>query len=200
MADLGDQDAARRERDARLALLLQRSAGGEARCFEDFYDATVAYAHALARRMVRPADVDDLLAEAYFQAWREAPRFDVTRGSPVSWLLTLLRSRALDLLRRQRAAPDGEPLPDGADAAGALRDEHPGPEDLLAGCQAGSRLHAALAALAPNERWVLGLAYYRELSHSEISTTTGLPLGTVKSLIQRAQQRLRGTLAAGGPR
>lgn len=197
MTDAGESDPARRERDARLAALLQRSADGQSRAFEDFYDATVAYAHALARRMVRPADVDDLLADAFFQAWREAPRFDAARGSAVTWLLTLVRSRALDLLRRQRAKPDGEALPE---TACALRDEHPGPEDLLAGCQAGSRLHAALAALAPHERWVLGLAYYRELSHSEISATTGLPLGTVKSLIQRAQQRLRGRLNAGGHR
>lgn len=181
------------ERDRRLAALMAATVAGDARAFEAFYDTTVAYAHALAWRMVSGADIDDLLADTYFQAWREAPRFDPARGSAVTWLLTLLRSRALDLLRRRRAAPDGEALAEPA-VGEALPDERPGPDELLAGCEAGTRLHAALATLAPKERWVLGLAYYRDLSHSEICAATGLPLGTVKSLILRAQQRLRHAL------
>lgn len=179
--------AARAERDAALAALMQRVAHGDAQAFAEVYDATIGYARALARRMVRPADLDDVLADAYFQAWREAPRFDAARGSAVTWLLTLVRSRALDLLRHQRAAPDAQPLPEGVDAA----DECPGPDALLQGTQSGGRLHAALTALSADERWVLGLAYYCEMSHSQIAAATGLPLGTVKSLILRAQHRLR---------
>lgn len=188
-------DVLRAERDAALARLLQAVAGGDASAFEAFYDGTIGYARALARRIVRPADLDDLLADAYFQAWREAARFDVQRGSAVTWLLTLVRSRALDLLRHQRAAPDSEALPDAATEF--VADEHPGPETLLAASQAGSLLQAALAALSAHERWVLALAYYREMSHSQISATTGLPLGTVKSLILRAQIRLREQLNPG---
>lgn len=188
-------DALRAERDAGLARLLQAVAGGDTTAFEAFYDGTIGYARALARRMLRPGDIDDLLADAYFQVWREAIRFDAERGSAVTWLLTLVRSRALDLLRHQRAAPDAEALPDGA--AEALADTGAGPDMLLGASQAGSALHAALASLSAHERWVLGLAYYREMSHSQISAATGLPLGTVKSLIQRAQTRLRERLHAG---
>jgi RNA polymerase sigma-70 factor, ECF subfamily len=184
-----DEARQREQRDAGLARMLQAVAAGDALAFEAFYDGTIAYAQALARRMVRPADLDDLLADAFFQVWREAARFDPQRGSAVTWLLTLVRSRALDLLRRQRAAPDGEVLPESA--AETIADGLPGPDDLLNGAQAGSLLQRALAALSGNERWVLGLAYYREMSHSQISATTGLPLGTVKSLILRAQTRLR---------
>jgi RNA polymerase sigma-70 factor, ECF subfamily len=182
----------RAERDTLLAGLLAEAAAGKTTAFESFYDATIAYARALARRMVKAADLEDLLAEAYFQAWREAPRFDAERGSAVTWLLTLVRSRALDLLRRQRASreveADTESLPEAAS-------ELPGPDELLSGAQAGTQLHAALAQLSPNERWVLGLAYYAELSHREICEQTGLPLGTVKSLILRAQNKLREQLA-----
>ncbi|WP_428421515.1 RNA polymerase sigma factor [Methylibium sp.] len=179
--------AARCERDARLAELLCQSAAGSASAFEAFYDATFGHARALARRMVRPADLDDLLADAFFQAWREASRFDGQRASAVTWLLVIVRSRALDLLRRQRAAREVESVTDADELAGTA----PGPDELLSGTQAGTQLHAALAELSPGERWVLGLAYYRDLSHSEISAVTGMALGTVKSSIRRAQEKLR---------
>ena len=71
-----------------------------------------------------------------------------------------------------------------------------GPPDLPARAQAGSRLHQALSGLSAQERWVLGLAYYRELTHAEIAAATQLPLGSVKSLITRAQHKLRAHLAA----
>jgi RNA polymerase sigma-70 factor, ECF subfamily len=183
--------AARAERNDALAALLRQAAAGDARAFETFYDATIGYAHALARRMLRPADVQDVLADSFFQAWREAQRFDATRGNAVTWLLTLVRSRALDLLRHQRASPEVEATDDTLEAPAP----QPGPEDLLAGTQADTQVHAALAGLSPHERWVLGLAYYRDLSHREISSETGLPLGTVKSLILRAQAKLRERLA-----
>ena len=61
--------------------------------------------------------------------------------------------------------------------------------------EASSRLHAALAQLSANERWVLGLAFFRDCSQSEIAAATGMPLGTVKSLVTRAQHKLRETLA-----
>ncbi|HSW06387.1 RNA polymerase sigma factor [Aquabacterium sp.] len=191
-------DAVRVERDRRLAGWLAQAAGGDARAFEHFYDATVAYAHVLARRLLREADVDDVLAESYFQCWREAARFDASRGSAVTWLLTRVRSRAIDLRRQQQheateAAAGGES--DEGTLAGLVA-QLPGPDELLALAQAGSRLYSALAALSPQERWVLGLAYFRELSHAATAQATGLPLGTVKSLLLRAQQKLRGLMSA----
>ncbi|TMH10511.1 MAG: sigma-70 family RNA polymerase sigma factor, partial [Betaproteobacteria bacterium] len=166
------------ERDAQLVALLQAAASGNATAFESVYDLTVAYAEALARRMLPSADVDDVVADAYFQAWRDARQFDAERGSPVTWLLTILRSRALDLLRHRKASP--EVVAGDEDTSHAC--EAAGPPDLLASVEAHSRLHRALSALSAQERWVLGLAYYRELSHREVSEQTGLPLGSVKSL------------------
>jgi RNA polymerase sigma-70 factor, ECF subfamily len=77
-------------------------------------------------------------------------------------------------------------------------DELPGPEAILALSQSHARLHAAVQALSANERWIVGLAYFRDLSHSEIAQFTDLPLGTVKSHLNRAQARLRASLAAPG--
>ena len=178
--------------DEPLAACLARAAAGQATAFEAFYDATVGPARALARRMLDAADVPDVLADAYFDAWRQAARYDPTRGSAVAWLLTMVRSRALDHLRwqrRQTVVPAGDALPD-------LASTEPDPSEQLWQQQAGSRLHAALAGLSVAERWVLGLAYFRDLSHAAIAQATGLPLGSVKSLIGRAQSKLRRQLAS----
>lgn len=181
----------RARRDLELAELLQAASQGSAGAFESFYDRTASYAYALARRMVRPDDLDDVLADAYFQVWREAARFDPARGSAVTWLLTLVRSRALDLLRRQRALAQIETPVETPEEATDAPSALPGPDEVLAVARAGSRLHAALATLSVNERWVLGLVYFRDLTHAQIAECTGIPLGSVKSLLLRSQAKLR---------
>ena len=188
-------DPSRATRDLRLAGLLAGAANGNGDDFEAVYDATVGYARALARRILAGADLDDALADAYLDAWRLCTRFDPARGSAVTWLLMLVHSRALDLWRRRAHT---HPPPDGAAAASpadqpARTDADPG--HALWQLQAGQRLHDALDTLSPQERWVLGLAYFRELSHATIAQATGLPLGTVKSLIQRAHAKLKPLLA-----
>ena len=97
-----------------------------------------------------------------------------------------MRSRALDRLRRPPPAGEAEAIEPGVD------DD---PADRLWQQQAGRRLDAALRQLNAAERWVLGLAFFRELSHSQIAQATGLPLGSVKTHLLRAQARLRSTLA-----
>jgi len=189
MARISETD--RRARDARLAACVEAAARGDAAAFERFYDQTTGAAQALARRfMPGRADVEDLLADAYFGAWRGAARFDAARGSALGWLLAIVRSRAIDALRQRAAHPGTDRDPDDEAAA-----EDTDPADRLWRAQAGSRLDEALRGLRPAERWVLALAYFRALSHSEIARTTGLPLGTVKTAILRAQARLRAVLA-----
>jgi RNA polymerase sigma-70 factor (ECF subfamily) len=196
--------AERAERDLRLAGLVQAAARGDSRAFEAFYDATFAYARTLARRVLRGAGeaaVEDLLADAYFEAWRHTARFDAARGSAVSWLLTIVRSRAIDALRSAAASPGAAGITGSAGSAADEADAPRGtasaadPAERLWRAEAGTRLHTALGGLAPGERWVLGLAYLREMSHAEIAAATGLPLGTVKSHALRAQRKLRVVLA-----
>lgn len=179
------------ERDSQLAALLQSAAGGDARSFEAFYTATVRPAMALARRVAGDAYAEDVLAETYFQAWREAARFDSGRGSAMSWLLTLARTRALDRLRQETLRHGGAAGAPAHDPDATQECEDPAPPDLLESVEARSRLHDLIAQLSPNERWVLGLAYFREHTQSEIARITGMPLGTVKSLMNRAQHKLR---------
>jgi len=181
-------------RDAQLAGLLRAAAGGDGAAFESFYNGTSRYAMAVVRRIAGDVHAEDVLSDCYLQAWRSAKDFDAGRGSPLSWLLTMARSRALDRMRQETLRHGGLSGAPEFDPDSSETGQDPGPEQLLESVEAGSRLHAALSLLSANERWVLGLAYFREHSQSEIAGITGLPLGTVKSLITRAQHKLRETL------
>jgi RNA polymerase sigma-70 factor, ECF subfamily len=192
-SDISDADKAR---DRELTALVAASANSDARAFEMFYERTIHYAFAAARRIVGDAYADDVLAESYFQAWRDASRYDATRGNPIAWIVTIVRSRSLDRLRQETLRHGGlSGAPDFDE--NAIEDSAvPGPDSLMEHVQAKSALHAAMAQLSANERWCLGLAYFRDLSHSEIAAATCLPLGTVKTLISRSQQKLRHALIA----
>jgi RNA polymerase sigma-70 factor, ECF subfamily len=183
-------------RDHELATLVATSAEGDARAFEVFYERTIHYAFAAARRIVGDAYADDVLAESYFQAWRDASRYDATRGNPIAWIVTIVRSRGLDRLRQESLRHGGLSGAPAFDEAAIEESAVPGPDALIEHTQAKSALHIAMATLSANERWCLGLAYFRDLSHSEIAATTGIPLGTVKTLISRSQQKLRNALSA----
>ncbi len=160
------------------------------------YDAMVGRVYGLALRITRQVQLAEEVAEdTFWQIWRQAPRFDVARGTAMAWIMTMARSRALDALRRRDPAEceaDIETLVEGGGS------DSPGPQDLLEAVQQGSLLHAALARLDPLPRQLVALAFFRGLSHEEIADQTGMPLGTVKSHIRRALERLRRLLAPAG--
>jgi RNA polymerase sigma-70 factor, ECF subfamily len=182
-------------RNRELAALIACAATGDARAFETFYERSVHFVSNIARRIVGSNHLEDVLADAYFQAWRDATRFDASRGNAMSWIVTIARSRALDRLRLENVRHAGMSGAPDADAHSTEDETTPGPDTLLEQLQSESALHRAMATLSANERWCLALAYYREHSHSEIAAFTGLPLGTVKSLINRSQQKLRELLS-----
>lgn len=158
----------------------------------ELYEAMVGRVYGLALRITRNVQTaEEVTEDAFWQAWRQAPRFDSSRGTAVAWVMTIARSRALDALRRV------DPAESLADEEDRRPDEAAGPEDLLAAAEAGSRLQLALQGLEPLPRQLVALAFFRGLSHEEIADHTGLPLGTVKSHIRRALGRLRESLMPG---
>lgn len=175
--------------DAQLAALIARIARQDERALEALYDATSRRVHTLARRMLQNrALAEEVVEDCYWQVWRQAARFDAERGRPMTWLLAVARSRAIDALRRdQRFQHD--PLPE-ADALEATASAAP-PQDLLDATRGAGALHAALLRLDARSRQLIGLAFFRGLTHEEIAEREQLPLGTVKSLIRRALQALR---------
>jgi len=133
------------------------------------------------------------LQEAYVNAWRNASAFDPAKGTAMTWLITLARYRALSLRRKA-----GREIPADieADFAG-LTDPAPGPlAEAMRGSEAAA-LHACLDELEGRPREAILLAYFRGLTHHELSRHMSVPLGTVKSWIRRSLSRLKGCLDQG---
>lgn len=115
--------------------------------------------------------------------WHKAQQFDPTRAGVATWIFTIARNRRIDMLRKQKRA-EPEELPWGPEP-------EPDQVDALAVQQDTARLQQALAVLPENQRILIERAYFNDLSHTEIAETTGLPLGTIKSRIRLALERLR---------
>jgi RNA polymerase sigma-70 factor (ECF subfamily) len=179
--------------ESRLRGWIARIARGDEEALGRLYDDTLGRVHGLALRITRDRQAaEEVVEDVYWQVWRQALRFDASRGGAMAWLLTITRSRALDSLRRADEA-EAHPEPETLIAAEASADGDP--QDLLAATQRDSRLHAALASLDALPRQLLALAYFRGLTHEEIAAHAGLPLGTVKSHIRRALAALKQRLA-----
>jgi len=172
--------------------LIQRIAHGDRAALADLYDGTAALVHGLTMRILRDrSTAEEATADTFVQAWRQADRWDASRGSPLAWLLMLARSRALDRLRacgprRVECEPSDESL--GADAGS------PTPEEDAAVAERRRLVRGALARLVPEQRRLIELAYFEGFSHTEIAASLGQPLGTVKTRIRLGMTRLRENL------
>lgn len=152
------------------------------------YDATLGHVYGVAVRITQDQDAaEDVVAETYLQAWQQAGRYSIERGTPLAWLLNMCRSRALDSLRRRATAADKGAREETASSTDAEDD----PLSLVIALQAGERLREAIATLPAIVQQLVGMAFFRGLSHQEIARATSLPLGTVKSHLRRAQEVLR---------
>jgi len=179
--------------ETRLRGWIAAMASGDQQALGALYDSTAGRVYGLALRITRNAQAaEDVSVEVYWQAWRQALRFDAARGNAMTWLLTIARSRALDHLRR---ADDAEPHPEPETLVAAESSSEGDPRDLLEATERHHAVHAALATLDALPRQLLALAFFRGLTHEEIAASTGLPLGTVKTHIRRALASLRATLA-----
>ncbi|MDJ0657150.1 MAG: sigma-70 family RNA polymerase sigma factor [Xanthomonadales bacterium] len=175
-----------------LAADLAGIASGDERSLGRLYDATVDQVFNLARSIVRdPDEAEEVVFDTFSQIWRTADRYSPERGSPRAWITVMTRSRALDRLRR-RAASAGQVDLSAIDEPEA---EGPGPDHLLDLLNRGSAVHRALTSLTEIQRQVVSLAYFRDLSYTEVATRLGLPLGTVKSHGFRALKTLRQVLS-----
>ena len=152
------------------------------------YDATSRVVYGLVLRIVGDASAaEEVLLDVYMQVWRQASRYSEDRGSPMAWLTTIARSRALDRLRagsqdRQRSQPL-ELVGHQATSIGA--------DDAAMASELQKFIHRALDTLSPEQREVIELAYYRGLSHREIALELGQPLGTVKTRTRLGMIKLR---------
>lgn len=183
-------DMDREQLSSELAGLINRVAAGDRGAFRRIYDLQAPRLHAVALRITRQGPLAaDAMHDAFLQVWRNAGRFDLERGNPEAWLVSLVRYRALDIARRRgREVPD-EDMPE-------PMDEGPDPLEQLASSQDAAALHACLGQLEAERRRLLVLAFVEGLSHTEVAERLEMPLGTVKSWIRRSLQSLRVCLDA----
>ena len=130
-----------------------------------------------------PDLAEECTQEVMTTLWNKAHMFDPAKASVSTWIFTIARNRKIDLLRKQRR-PEPEDLTWGPEA-------EPDQADVMGLQQETEQLGVAMAKLPPEQRLLIERAYFGELSHSEIAAETGLPLGTIKSRIRLALDRLR---------
>ncbi|MGB5833886.1 MAG: sigma-70 family RNA polymerase sigma factor [Thiohalocapsa sp.] len=175
-----------------LLALVGRIGAEDSDALGRFYDLTINRVYGLAMRILgRVEDAEDAAAEVYLQVWRKASTYSASRGPVMAWLQIMCRSRALDLLRRR--GPSGGDSTLDIDQIADLRCASP--PELVATLEVNRSLNDALQGLSSQQRQLIALAFFQDLSHSEIADRVGLPLGTVKSHIRRAQQILRSALS-----
>jgi RNA polymerase sigma-70 factor (ECF subfamily) len=199
--------------DAVLQSLISRIALQDQKALTELYRALVGRVYSAALRVVRdPATAEEVAEDTFWQIWRQATRFDAARGTALSWIMTVVRSRALDALRARERTMANTVLVDtraaalevesGAEQTTSLdsaenldgartRD----PRELVSALQEFRLLEQSLSRLEPTSRQLVDLAFFAGLTHDEIATQTGMPLGTVKSRIRRALGSLRSYLA-----
>lgn len=183
-----------KEENALLLELLEQARQGSSEAFETLYDRTARWLLAEVRSVVRDGQAEDVLAETYLQVWNSLNSYDGRRAPPGAWLRMIARSRALDHLRREKV--HGFALGNGP--AAALReavDGADGPEQILSSAESRRLVWLSLSGLSQDEKTVIGLAYFRDHTQHEIARIIGLPVGTVKSMMLRAQDKLRTDLA-----
>ena len=182
--------------DDRLAGWISAIVDHDERALAAFYDVTVARVFGLVQRIVRRTSLaEEVVEDTYFQVWRQAARFEASRGSAMTWLLSIARSRAIDAVRHE-ARFQHDALDE---AAPALACGAAGSDELLDLARHRAELYRALMHLGAQPRQLVSLAFFRGLSHEEIAAQTQLPLGTVKSQIRRALSSLRESLGGSAP-
>ena len=169
--------------------LVRRMALKDGRALEAFYDRYHRVAFALVLRIVRVRqEAEDVLAEVFWQVWRQSARYSPSRGKPLSWLLTIARTRAIDNLRASTRRPEldksGDEIEEAADSRGSQEDPS---------LRAGARLAVSrcLELLSREQRVPLEMAYFQGMSHSEIAAALNQPLGTMKDRIRTGMMNLR---------
>lgn len=184
--------------DKLASMLLKSSTGADPQDTQfQLWVTTLGKVYGLALRITGKAEsAEEVVSDVYFQAYREAQRFDAQRGVVIAWLLMLTRSRALDHLRRRDIA-ESHPEPHSLHPEHHLADGNP--LDRLLELEGNARLREAMNELLPLQRQMLALAFFRDFTHQEIAGQTGIPLGTVKSHIRRALEKLKPLLISEAP-
>ncbi|NOT70764.1 MAG: sigma-70 family RNA polymerase sigma factor [Hyphomicrobium sp.] len=175
-----------------LSNLLGRVALKDRAAFADVYRATSSKLYGITLRILRRPDLaDEVLQEVYVKVWDRAADFDPKIASPITWLATIARNRALDEVRKKR--------PESIEDYPELLDVASGEETALAAVmrgEDGKRLADCLSRLEDGKRQMVVLAYCEGLSRDELAEKYGQPANTIKTWLRRSLAQLKGCLGS----
>ena len=170
------------------AALIQKIVQRDESALAALYDRYASLLSSLLNRILRDTQAsEEILQDVFYQLWRNAAQFDPARGSLPGWLAVIARNRAISRLRRHNPSEGEELLETTVIVPANL-------ENALAQQQLLGRVKGALENLSSEQRAAIELAYFEGLTHSEIASKTGDPLGTVKTRIRSAVERLKRNL------
>lgn len=178
----------------RLRRAMARLAGGERAALEEIYRATSAKLFGICFRILGDEkEAEDALQDVYLTLWRRADRYDPQRASPIAWLATFARNRAVDRLRsgkvRRASVPDSEALD--------VADERPGADEQMIDAERTARVYGCIEKLDATPRDAIRSAFLDGRTYAELAERDGVPLGTMKSWIRRGLARLKTCMEAG---
>src|SRR5258706_1699910 len=180
------------------ALLMERILQRDAQALEALYDRYARPVYSLVLRISQqPASAEEIVQDVFMQLWRNAKHYQATRGPLEPWLFTVARNRALDFLRlkreKQRRREDSVDFDLRPSAV-----VQPDPEGAMDQSRRAEKVRTLMNSLPEPQRRAIELAFFEGMTHSEISTAIGEPLGTVKSWIRGGLLRLRESLEEAG--
>jgi RNA polymerase sigma-70 factor (ECF subfamily) len=179
--------------------LMRKIALRDSAALDAFYERYHRLVFSLVLRVIRVReDAEDVVVDVFWQIWQQAGRYDESRGKPVTWLLTIARTRAIDALRSSNRQAAHISLAATADTPEDRRPsaiaETPGDPGILADTRQAVRV--ALKSLPDQQRIPLEMAYFEGMTHTEIAETLNQPLGTMKDRIRMGMSHLRRQLKA----
>lgn len=176
------------------AALLQHMARGQEAALAELYDRYGRLVYSVAYRVVGSSQAaEEITLDVFTRAWEKGHTYDAHKSQMSTWLTRLARNRAIDVLRREQVRPEKDSVGWGEATAVPLTDSQ-NPETQVALLMQREQVRHALASLPDDQQQVLALSYFGGMSHSEIATHLGEPLGTVKGRIRAGMARLRGLL------
>lgn len=179
-------------RDQDWAALIRKVADGDQSALATLYDSTSRLVFGLVLRIVTDrSTAEEVLLDVYTQVWRQAAAYDIKRGAPLAWLMTIARTRGIDRLRSGRHEQQHK---ESLEAVGEVKASNESPETDTVTAERRQLVRSALERLSAEQREVIELAYYSGLSHSEIALRLGQPLGTVKTRTRLGMMKLRDML------
>ena len=170
--------------------LISEIAAGSESALKSLYNDTISIVYALVSRIVSNKDeADEVALDVYKYVWDKASDYDPTRSSPSTWLIMIARSRAIDKIRQRSSRIRFE-----STIENDVVNNKPDSEDSFMAIEKRKLVQEALLQLSPKQRRVIELAYFYQLSQSEISNMLDMPIGSVKSTIRLAMVKLKESL------